>query len=55
MKDGLKVVDVDRLHRNVIVYFDDGKHALYTASLLRSVLNQATQPEGLKEPDDWSV
>jgi hypothetical protein len=54
MKDASKVVDVDRFQGNLIVYFDDGKHALYSASLLRSVLRQAIQLEGLEETDDWN-
>lgn len=43
------IVDVDRLKGDLIIYFNDGERALYVASLLRSMLTQATE---IADPDD---
>jgi len=40
------VVEVDRLEGGVIVTFDDGKSAFYSAALLRDVLPQAKEVDG---------
>ena len=36
-----KVIDVDRLNGDVVVSFEDGVIALYSATLLRELLPQA--------------
>jgi hypothetical protein len=43
------VVYAERLGGDVLIEFSDGEAALYSASLLRSIVDQAT---GLDEPDE---
>jgi len=45
-RPGTSVVEVDRLEGGVIVTFDDGKSAFYSAALLRDVLPQAKEVDG---------
>jgi hypothetical protein len=45
-----RVIEAERLHDGVAVTFDDGTAALYPASLLRAVLDQAQVLS--KEPED---
>jgi DUF971 family protein len=43
------VIEVDRLDGGVIITFDDGKSAFYSASLLRSAFPQAKEVDGTIE------
>lgn len=48
-----KVINVDRMDGAVVVSFDDGVIALYSAALLRELLPQAQVfPEADEEPED---
>jgi hypothetical protein len=38
-----RVISADRLSKGIVITFDDGKSALYSASLLRRTLPQAEQ------------
>ena len=49
-----KIVDIDRLRDDVIIYFDDGECVLYPGSVLLSVREQAIRLNAMKEPNDWS-
>ena len=40
-----QIVCVDRMHGGILLEFEDGKCALYPASLLRAVLPQAVEFE----------
>lgn len=49
----LKVINVDRMNGDVVVTFDDGVIALYSAALLREVIARAQVfPEADEEPED---
>ena len=48
-----KVTNVDRMNGDVVVSFDDGVIALYSAALLRELLPQAQVfPEADEESED---
>jgi hypothetical protein len=46
-----RVVDAERLGDGVIITFDDGKSAVYSASLLQAIFTQA-QEVNEQEPDE---
>ena len=46
----IRVRSAERVSKGVIITFDDGKSALYSASLLREMFSQAAE---LKEAD-WN-
>jgi hypothetical protein len=46
----IRVRSAERVSKDVIITFDDGKSALYSASLLRDMFSQAAE---LKEAD-WN-
>jgi hypothetical protein len=51
--DELKVINVDRMNGDVVVTFDDGIIALYSAALLREIMSRAQVfPEADEEPED---
>ncbi len=47
-----RVIDVDRLEGDLIIYFNDGQFALFDASLLRSMLARATPVHDLGDPGE---
>ena len=49
------VVHVDRLEGDVIIEFDDGRCALYSALLLRSMLTQAVQLDDGGRPEEGGM
>jgi hypothetical protein len=45
-----RIVAADRLGKDVIITFDDGKSAVYSASLLQAIFTQAQEVDE-EEPD----
>ena len=45
-----RIISAERLQGSVLIMFDDGKYAVYSASLLYAQLNQAEQVE--LDPED---
>jgi hypothetical protein len=46
-----RLISAERLDNALVITFDDGRCGLYSASLLYSILPQATEIEGF-EPND---
>ena len=43
VQTGARILAVDRLRNSLVVTFDDGKAALYSAELLRNIMSQAKE------------
>ena len=47
-----RITSAERLHGGVVISFDDGMCALFSASLLHATLSQAEDLSKLPNPDD---